>query len=158
MWYHYLQDLLLAKGFDLNLIGTNDTCKYAEHLLTTVFDMKILGRTTFCLGLQVHHSPDGSILFHQQNYTRKLLKTFQMEQAHPLAAPMIGRSCTTTDPYRPCCKEEEVIDKDKYLASVGALIYLATHTRPNISFDMSILARHNQKPTARHWNKIKHLM
>ena len=49
------------------------------------------------------------------------------------------------------------MDKPKYLATVGALLYLATITRPSISFVVSVLARYSQKPTTRHWARIKHL-
>ena len=37
---------------DLNLVGTPDTCNRAMSLLTTQFEMKLLGKTTFCLGLE----------------------------------------------------------------------------------------------------------
>lgn len=81
-----------------------------------------------------------------------------MAIATPLSAPMIGRSKTGDDPYRPCEEEEEEVDRQRYLAAVGALLYLATHTRPDISFAVSVLARHSCKPTHRHWQGIKHLM
>ena len=42
--------------------------------------------------------------------------------------------------------------------AVGAFTYLTTHTRPYIGFATSILVRHNQNSTARHWNGVKHLM
>jgi hypothetical protein len=134
---------------DLNLIGSPALCKHAETLLTIQFDMKLLGKTSYCLGLQVHHFP-GGVLLHQQAYVRKLLKHFQMNQAYALAAPMIGRSRTTED--------EEIVDMQKYLTAVGAFTYLTTHTRPDIAFATNILARHSQKPTARHWNGVKHLL
>ena len=74
-----------------------------------------------------------------------------MQSANPLATPMIERSRTLEDPYTPVSKEnEEKIDKSRYLAAVDALLYLATFTRPNISFAVSVLARHSQKPTTRH--------
>ena len=81
-----------------------------------------------------------------------------MEEANPLAAPMIGRSSTDDDPYQPREEEEEVIDKQKYLTAVGSFTYLTTHTRPDIAFATSILARHSQNPTMRHWNGVKHLL
>ena len=70
---------------------------------------------------------------------------------------MIGKSRTLQDPYTPASEEEEEIDKPGYLAAVGTLLYLATFTRPNISFAVSTLGRHSQKPTVRHWAGIKHL-
>jgi hypothetical protein len=183
-WYHHLRRFLISKDFtcnatlpcifvlrrdahyvilavyvdDINLVGTQKLCTEVEGLLTTKFEMKLLGKTTFCLGLQVHHLPDGSILLHQEAYTKKLLKNFNMANANPIGAPMIGRSKLGDDPYRPCEEEEEEVDKTRYLAAVGALLYLATHTRPDIVFAVSVLARHSAKPTHRHWAGFKHLL
>jgi hypothetical protein len=67
---------------------------------------------------------------------------------------MIGRSPTTNDPYQPCSEEEEIVDRQKYLTAVGAFTYMNTHTRPDIAFATNILARHSQKPIARHWNEV----
>lgn len=69
--------------------------------------MKLLGRTSFCIGLQIQHLL-GGILLHQQAYTRKLLKFFQMDQAHALTAPIIGTSWSEDDSYRPCSEVEEI--------------------------------------------------
>ena len=72
---------------------------------------------------------------------------------------MIGRSRTQDDPFHPCREEEEEFeDQTKYLGAVGALTYLSTFTRPNISFAMGVLACHNQKPSKRHWFAVKHLL
>ena len=116
-----------------------------------------MGKTSYCLGLQMHHF-SGGVLLHQQAYVRKLLKHFQMDQAHALATPMIGRSQTTEDPYQSCFEDGEIVNMQKYLTAVGAFTYLITHTRPDIAFTTNILARHSQKPTARHWNGVKHLL
>jgi len=71
---------------------------------------------------------------------------------------MIGRSSTKDDTYHRCQEEEEEFkDRTRYLADVGALLYLATFTRPDISFTASVLARHSQKPPIRHWRVVKHV-
>ncbi|XP_057248979.1 secreted RxLR effector protein 161-like [Beta vulgaris subsp. vulgaris] len=36
-------------------------------------------------------------------------------------------------------------------------MYLASHTRPDISFSVNLLARFSSCPTRRHWNGIKHI-
>jgi hypothetical protein len=185
MWYQHLREFLLHHDFrhdqsllciftfknstgivviavyvdDLNLVGTPETCTYVVNLLITQFEMKMLGKTSFCLGLQVTHLPDGSIFLHQTGYTQKLLKRFGMDKANPLSAPMMGQSRTSDDPYRPCEEEEEEFyDRTRYLAAVGALLYLSTFTRPDISFTISVLARHSQKPAMRHWNGVRHVL
>ncbi|XP_040951154.1 secreted RxLR effector protein 161-like [Gossypium hirsutum] len=44
-----------------------------------------------------------------------------------------------------------------YLNAIGALMYLASHTRPDISFAVNLLARFGYCPTRRHWNGVKHI-
>ena len=95
MWYQYLREFLLYHKFqndqalpyiftlqdhsgfviiaiyvdDLNLVGTKETTARAIALLTTKFEMKDLGKTSFCFGLQISHVPDGGMLLHQALYT-----------------------------------------------------------------------------------------
>ena len=133
---------------DINLMGTLATCRYVVTHLQSRFDMKLLGQTALCLGLHILHLKDGAMFLHQTAYTRRILKRFQMENTNPLAAPMMRRSRTLQDRYTLACEKEEEMDKPKYLAAVRALLYLATFTRLDISFAMSVLARHLQKAIA----------
>jgi hypothetical protein len=48
---------------DLNIIGHKRDIDEARNLLKTKFEMKDLGKTKFCLGLQLEHLPTG-ILIH----------------------------------------------------------------------------------------------
>jgi hypothetical protein len=141
-------------------VGTPETCTYVVNLLITQFEMKLLSKTSFCLGLQVTHLLDGSIFLHQTGYTQKLQNRFGMDKANPLSAPMMRQSRTSDEPYRPCEEEEEeeFYDRTRYLAVVGAVLYLSTLTRPDISFTISVLARHSQKPAMRHWNGVRHVL
>ena len=77
-------------------------------LLKKEFEMKDLGKTKYCLGLQIEHVPNG-ILVHQSNYTERILKRFNMNNATSLSTPMVVRSLNIDkDPYRPCEENEEV--------------------------------------------------
>ena len=75
----------------LNLIGTLEELIRTTNYLKREFEMKDLGKTKFCLGLQIEHFPTG-ILVHQSAYTKKNLKRFYMNEAHPLTSPMVVRS------------------------------------------------------------------
>ena len=72
---------------DLNLVGTANTCRHAESLLPIQFEMKLLGKTTFCIDLQIAYLSDESIFLHQTTYTQTLLKRYSMDHASPLSAP-----------------------------------------------------------------------
>ncbi|XP_074324322.1 secreted RxLR effector protein 161-like [Apium graveolens] len=60
--------------------------------------------------------------------------------SRPLTTPMVVRSLE--------------LDKD---GAIGALMYLANNTRPDIAFAVNLLARFSFAPMDRHWNGIKHI-
>ena len=65
----------------------------------------------------------------------------------------------TKDPFRPKEENEEVLGPEvPYLSAIGALMYLANYTRPDIAFLVNLLARYSSAPTKRHWNGIKHIL
>ncbi|XP_069146883.1 uncharacterized mitochondrial protein AtMg00810-like [Solanum lycopersicum] len=121
--------------------------------------MKDVGRTKLCLGLQIEHLTKG-IFIHQSAYTEKVLKRFFMDEAHPLSTPMVVRSLDVNkDPFRPQEKDEEILGSEVlYLSEIGALMYLANTTRPDITFAVNLLARYSSAPTRRHLNGIKHIL
>ncbi|GJZ60570.1 hypothetical protein Tco_0616386 [Tanacetum coccineum] len=110
---------------DLNIIGTNKEINEVVMHLKEEFEMKDLGKTKYCLGLQIEHMPNG-ILVHQSNYTEKVLKRFNMDKAKSLSTPMVGRSLNVdNDPFRPCEEDEDVLGPEvPYLSAIRALLYL----------------------------------
>ena len=59
-----------------------------------------------------------------------------MDNSHPLSTPMVVRSLNiNTDPFRPQENDEELLgDETPYLSAIGALMYFANYTRPDICF------------------------
>ena len=59
-----------------------------------------------------------------------------MDKAHPLSSPMIVRSLDVKkDPFRPCENGEVLLGPEvPYLNTIGAFMYLANCTRPDIAF------------------------
>ncbi|KAL5560312.1 hypothetical protein UlMin_036523 [Ulmus minor] len=82
-----------------------------------------------------------------------------MDKANPLSTPMVVRTLNVEkDPFRPCEDNEDIVGPEvPYLSAIGALMYLANCTRPDIAFAVNLLARFSSSPTRRHWNGIKHI-
>ena len=80
-----------------------------------------------------------------------------MDKTHPVSTPMIGRSLDIQkDPFRPRDVDEELLGiETPYLSAIGALLYLAQCTRPDIAFAVNLLARFSSTLTLRHWNGVK---
>ena len=108
---------------DLNIIGSPEEIENTAKLLKNEFEMKDLGVTKFCLGLQIEHLKNG-IFIHQLNYVEKILKRFNMDKAHPLSTPMVVRSLNAeNDPFRPQENNEKVLGHEvPYLSVVGGII------------------------------------
>jgi hypothetical protein len=55
---------------------------------------------------------------------------------------------------------ENPVDMTKipYMSAVGALMYLAIGTRPDIMYTVSKLAQFNANPGPEHWKAVKHVM
>nr|GEU70468.1 retrotransposon protein, putative, Ty1-copia subclass [Tanacetum cinerariifolium] len=110
---------------DLNIIGTNKEINKVVMYLKEEFEMKDLGKTKYCLGLQIEHTPNG-ILVNQSNYTETVLKRVNMDKTKSLSTPMVGRSLNVdNDPFRPCEEGEYVLGPEEpYLNAIGALMII----------------------------------
>ena len=73
---------------------------------------------------------------------------------------MIVRSLEVhKDSFHPKEENEKLLGPEvPYLSAIGALMYLANCTRPDIAFSVNLLARYSSAPTLRHWNGVKHLL
>ena len=99
--------------------------------LKNEFEMKDLGKTKYCLSLQIKHCSDG-LLIHQSTYIEKVLRRFHIDKSHPFSFPIAVRSLEVTkDPFQPQEENEELLDPEvPYLSAICALMYLPNYTRP----------------------------
>ena len=114
MWYTCLSDYLIGKGYknddlcpcvfikkissgfatvavyvdDMKIIGTLDEIRETANYLKSEFEMKDLGKTRYCLGLELEHRACG-ILIHQSAYVQKMLRRFDMDKVSSVSTPMI---------------------------------------------------------------------
>ena len=72
-----------------------------------------------------------------------------MDKSYATKTPIVVRSLDVEkDPFRPREEGKEVLGPHvPYLSTIGALMYLANNTRPDIEFAVNLLARYNAAPT-----------
>jgi hypothetical protein len=72
-----------------------------------------------------------------------------MDKAYSTRTPIVIRALEKDkDPFKLKEQGEEVLGQEYlYLSVIGALMYLANNTRPDIVFVVNCLARHSTAPT-----------
>lgn len=138
----WVDDLIVAAN-------TEEVVKSVKMMLTERFKMKDLGKLNNFLGIDFKQS-DGQVTMTQERYINKILSRFGMQDCKPRETP-----CESKFEYTDNAKKWE--DTRLYREAVGSLIYLATCTRPDLSFVVSKLSQHFSEPSEEHWNTVKHV-
>ena len=81
------------------------------------------------------------------------LAAFGMADCRPVKTPMVPG--TRLEKALPL--DAETTDKEHYMRAVGALMYLATSTRPDIAYTVGVLARFSSNPGSAHVAALNHL-
>nr|GEV33470.1 uncharacterized mitochondrial protein AtMg00810-like [Tanacetum cinerariifolium] len=113
------------------------------------FEMSMMGKMTFFLGLQVNQSPC-DIFINQSKYMLEIPKKYGMESCDPVGTPMEIKDKLDLD------QNGTSIDATKYRNMIGALMYL-TSSRPDIVHATCLCARYQAKPTEKHLNEVKRI-
>ena len=134
----------------MNLIGTPEQLSKTAEYLKKEFEVKDLGKTKLCLGLELEHKAN-EIIVHQSAYTQRVLKRFYMDKAYPLSTPMVVRLLEPhKDPFRPKEPDEKIFGPEvPYLNAIGALMYLTQCIGPDIASTVNFLPRFSSEPTKR---------
>ena len=107
---------------DMNLIGTSKELIETAEILKKEFEMKDLGKTRYCLGLQIEHRKDG-ILVHQSNYTQKVLRRFSHHDVKPSPTPKIVRTLDIKkDSFCPKGDDEEIFEPSVFISGCNRRI------------------------------------
>jgi len=60
--------------------------------------------------------------------------------------------------FRPREDNEELLSPEvSYFSVIGALMYFANNTQPDIAFFVNLLGRYNSSPPRRRWISIKYI-
>ena len=173
VWHKKLQSVLLAGGFrpanadPCLFIGTVDgvVCYllvYVDDIIAAsksaaavdaakagilkAFKARDMGSPSYFLGMHItRDSKKGVLQLGQRQYVVSLLERFGLTEANPVRLPM-GAGVRLQ-------KEGDLLPDDAkavYQEMLGALLYLATCTRPDITFAVGRLSRYAAAPTTAH--------
>ncbi|RVX21560.1 Retrovirus-related Pol polyprotein from transposon TNT 1-94 [Vitis vinifera] len=131
----YVDDIILTSDHE-------EKIDLLKKLLTKEFEIKDLGNLKYFLGMEIARSKKG-IAVSQRKYVLDLLNETGMLGCKPAETPMDTTvKLEESDGSAP-------IDKGRYQRLVGKLIYLS-HTRPDISFSVSVVSQFMNNPTEKH--------
>ena len=139
---------------DIVICGNDGSCiAEVKKSFSKKFKVKDLGELKYFLGVNViQNRHKGTVWLGQQTYTESVLKKNGFDNAKSISSPVdVGTKHTkATD-------SSELVDPSLYQSAVGSLLYLATKTRPDISFAVGSVARYCSKPTREHWTAVKRI-
>lgn len=146
----YVDDLLIA-GNDMSSI------RWINGEMCKLFEMKDLGESKLCLGLEISRDRSNRTLhLSQTSYIRTILERFNMENAKPVPTPMESGlinnnwSCPET--------QHEPAGEVPYRQAIGSLMFLMVGSRPDIAFSVCYLAKFYEAPLLAHWKAVKRVL
>ncbi|GJS51287.1 retrovirus-related pol polyprotein from transposon TNT 1-94 [Tanacetum coccineum] len=113
--------------FDKSLYGLKQAPKF-EKPMTKKFEMSMMGELTYFLGLQIKQDDKGILIF-QQQYTRNLLKKYEISNSSSVKTPMVPPNNLGSD------LASKPVNETSYRGMIRSLMYL-TATRPDIQFSI----------------------
>ena len=122
------------------------------------FKLKELGETSSLLGVYIERDRSNRRLcISQQHYLEDVLERFKLGNMHPVSTPLDPGLRLSKDQVPQTDSERSEMARVPYSQLVGALMYLAIATRPDIAHSVGVLARFSSNSGLAHWKALKHL-
>lgn len=158
----YMRGTGAAKSFvlvhvdDSGILAKDGEDENILKMLQKHFDIKDLGMMNFFVGQEAEEIPDLGILLKQPQYAKSVLLRAGMWDCKPKQTPMETRHMLGKTSGE-LLKEDDT-RKSLYGEIVGSLLYLSTHTRPDLSYPVGVLSRFVSQPTDVHFNALKRVL
>lgn len=122
------------------------------------FKIKDLGPSSYLLGIKIDYERENRVLkLSQRQYIIDMLNRFKFTNCNLVTTPMDPGARLSKDLCLKSAEEQEEMRTVPYMNAVGALMYLAVRTRPDIAFAVGKLAQFNSNPGRGHWQAVKHV-
>ncbi|CAM8931883.1 unnamed protein product [Rhodiola kirilowii] len=127
--------------------------------LKTEFDMKDLGHARKILGMIIDRDRSKCFLkLHQKPYLRKIVAKFGCADCKLVIVPLAPHFILSKSQCASNNSEMLEMENIPYSNALGSLIYAMIATRPDLSYDVSLLSRYMSKPGKYHWYALKHVI
>jgi hypothetical protein len=130
-----------------------------KTMLAKHFKLRNLGASKQLLGVEILcNRAKGELGLTQRGYARDILARFGLSDCRPVSTPLDPgtRLDASLAPSMPA--EVAFMHTVDYVSAVGALMYLAIVTRPDIAYAVGVLCRFMANPGPEHWKAAKHLL
>lgn len=142
---------LLIHVDDLLVAGNDET--FIDRLMEEIgkrFEIKDLGGVKHYLGIDVHRDEKGRFLISQPLYIKEIIKEAGLEEAktskYPVDSGYYKQEGTPLE------------SNEEYRKLIGMLLYLCTHTRPDIAASVAILSKKVASPRNNDLNEVKRVI
>ncbi|CAL9026178.1 unnamed protein product [Prunus brigantina] len=149
----FKKDVLIAQVYvDDIVVGSTSDLHVQDfiHVMTSEFEMSLVGELNYFLGLQIKQSHDG-IFLSQSKYAKKFVTKFGLEGAKSARTPMSTSAKIHRDLHG------KSVDQTLYRSMIRSLFYL-TASRPDISFSVGVCARFQSDPKESHLFAVKRII
>lgn len=136
---------------DLLICGNAEKINKIAEILAQNFAIKNLGEVSLYLGIEIEKNSHGDYMFSQTEKIKQIISEFGLTDANGCNTPML------TD-YLNIEEENLLPSNEQYRQAVGALLYIATTTRPDITTAVSILSRRVSTPRQCDWTAVKRVI
>jgi hypothetical protein len=140
---------------DILITGTNPAAiTGVKKALIQSFEIEDLGPATYFVGIRiVRDCSNRLITLVQDTYTHKILKKYSIRKAvpTPIVSDTLNQIVTNTSK----ASKGEILE---YQSKIGSANYLATYTRPDISFICLVLSRFLVNPSKAHLDATNWLL
>ena len=100
----------------------------------------------------------GALKLSQEEYVKKVLSRFNMDEAKPVSTPMASYFKLTKH-QSPLMEEKQAyIEKVSYVSAIGSPRYIMVCTKPDITHTMGVVSQFISNPGKQHWEAIKWIL
>lgn len=138
--------------------GSNEMTRILAELRKH-FEVTSEGDLKWFLGIKVERNRAArTITLSQEAMVKSVLERFHMTESNPVRTPLDSNTRLSRTMSPTTDKEKEEMKQVPYREAVGALLYIAQSTRPDISTAVGALSRYLSEPGQAHWTAAKRVM